>query len=260
MADVARQLGGDTFNIMILSLLIVVAVLVASFVVLFFITKNIYLDSYFVLDAFFDAQNTAASSALARIAFASNAYVFAAIFVVVIVDNLSRILITSFILAAVIDLLGYANIEEQINEARARFMKRHVIICGYNELAWQLMQRLKSGKIKCIVMVQDQEQNKELNAQHVVNLALDFTEERSLLRANIRSASAVVLASEDDASNVLGALVARKLNPSIKIVSRLKDEHARKKVYTAGADMAVIPEHLAGLEMGEFIRKSVKAM
>ncbi|MEM0075845.1 MAG: NAD(P)-binding protein [Candidatus Micrarchaeaceae archaeon] len=256
----AVAFGTDTFNIMVLSVLIVVAILLISFFALLFITKNTYLDSYFVLDAFFDAQNTAASSALATIAFSSGTMIFSIIFIVVVIDNLSRILVTSFILAAVIDLLGSANIEELINETRAKLLKNHVIICGYNELAEQLIERLASKKVKSLVIIQQAEINNELNAKHTVNLALDFTDERSLLRANIGKAKAIVFASEDDADNALGTLVAKKLNPNIKIVSRLKDEHTRKKIYIAGADMAVIPEHLAGLEIGEFIRKSIRGM
>ncbi|MEM3781449.1 MAG: NAD(P)-binding protein [Candidatus Micrarchaeaceae archaeon] len=252
--------SSDTFNIMVLSVAIVATVLFVSFIALLLITKNAYLDSYFVLDAFFDAQNTAASSQLAAIAFSSKPLTFGVIFAIVIIDNLSRILVTSFILAAVIDLLGFANIDERINEIRAKFMKGHVIICGYNELAEQLMKRLDAKKIKYLVLVQQPSANNELNSRRIVNLSLDFTAERSLRLANIGNAKAVVLASGDDADNALGTLVARKLNPNIKIISRLKDERARKKIYIAGADMAVIPEHLAGLEIGEFVRKSIRSV
>ena len=247
----------DTFNIMLLSVVIVVAILLVSLAILWLITKNAYLDAYFVLDAFFDAQNTAASSSLASLAFSLGVFKLSSIFAIVVIDNISRILITSFIFAAVIDYLRYANIEELINEARAKISRSHVVICGYNELSQQLMERLDKKGIKYVVVVRSLEKAKQLSSQHVLNLVLDFTDEQSLKKASIEKAQAVVFASESDSDNTLGALVARRLNPKIKIIARLKDERTRKKAYIAGVDMAVIPEYLAGLEMGDFIRRQM---
>ncbi|MGC8628648.1 MAG: NAD-binding protein [Candidatus Micrarchaeia archaeon] len=249
----------DSFNVMILSLLIVLVVLAVSVVILWFYTKDAYLDSYFVLDAFLDAQNTAASSQLAEFAFSTGGLALAVIFLIVIVDNLSRILITSFILAAVIDFISYANIEESLNEFRAKLLKKHVIICGYNDLADVLIRMLRRRRMRFVVLVQSVDVGKKLNAEHVHNLVLDFTEERSLRLAGISKASSIVFVSESDSDNTIGALLAKKLNPSIRILSRLKDEHARRKIYIAGADMAVIPEYLAGLEIGDYIRRAIKA-
>jgi len=247
----------DTFNVMALSLVIVIVLMLVSLVVLLFTTHDAYLDAYFILDVFFDAQDTSASSELAPIAFSSGLGKFLPLFALVVVDNISRILIVSFILAAVIDFLSYANIEEFFNELRARFMNGHVIVCGYNELSAQLIERLYSVNKKCVVIEQDRKKVENVHSMRTPILNMDFTEEQAMKLANISKASAVVLASENDADNVLGALVARRLNSGIKIVSRLKDEHVRKKAYIVGADMSVIPEHLAGLEIGEFVRKGM---
>ncbi len=249
----------EATDVMLVAIVIVTLIIAISFAILWIFTKDVYLDLYFLLDSFFDAQNTAASSSLAELAFSSDIYKLAIIFAIVVVDNLSRILVTSFIIAAVIDILNYANIEELLNEFRAKFFGNHIIVCDYNGLAEELMQKLRNKGIKYLFIVNSTEKAAKLSARHIPNLSLDFTEEKSLVLAGIKNAKAIVFASESDVDNTLGALVARKLNPNIRILLRLKDEHSRKKAYIAGADMAVIPEHLAGLEMGEFIIKGIKA-
>jgi len=249
----------EATDVMLVAIVIVAIVIAVSFAILWIFTRDIYLDLYFVLDSFFDAQNTAASSSLAELAFSSGTYKLATIFAVVVVDNLSRILVTSFIIAAVIDILNYANIEELLNEFRAKFFSGHIIICDYNELAEELMQKLRSKGTKYLLVVNSTEKAAKLSAKHIPNLSLDFTKEKTLRLAGIQNAKAIVFVSESDVDNTLGALVARRLNPDIKILLRLKDEHSRKKAYIAGADMAVIPEHLAGIEIGEFVIRGVKA-
>ena len=56
-------------NVMILTLAIVLLVVIVSVLVLWSITKDAYLDAYFVLETLTDAQNTAASTELAGMAF-----------------------------------------------------------------------------------------------------------------------------------------------------------------------------------------------
>ena len=136
----------DTFSVMAITLIVVAAVLLVSVVILWVFTNDIYLDAYYVLETFFDVQNTSAASALAAIAFVPGSASLSYVLAVVIADNLSRLLIVSFILAAVIDLLEYANVEEFINEFKAHALRNHVIICGYNEMSRSLMKKLKGHR------------------------------------------------------------------------------------------------------------------
>ena len=246
----------DTFNVMGLTIGIVIVVILVSIFLLWVLTKNIYLDSYFALDAFFDAQNTAGAEGLAALAFSYSTARFVPIFFIVMIDNMSRILITSFILAAVIDFLNYANIEETINEFRAKFLRNHVILCGYNDMADALIERLKKTGAKYVVIEPDKKKNGELNERRFLTIMRDYTKEDTFKLVKIEKAKAVVLSSENDVDNVVGAIIAKKLNPKIKILSRLKDEHARNEVYGIGVDMAIIPERLAGLEIGDLVCRS----
>jgi voltage-gated potassium channel len=249
----------DTFNVMILTLGITLVVVICSIIALWFLTKNLYLDSYFTLQSFFDIQNIEASTELAAIAFTMSMGGLISILIIVIVDNLSRILIVSFIIAAVIDFLNYANVEGLINDFKSRGLRNHVILCGYNEIAERLIKRFDAQKTKYIVIVPKGTRETELNERKILNILGDFTEEPVLKNARVEDAQAIVFISENDVDNIVGSLVARRLNPRIKIMSRLGEDSIRKRVYGIGMDMAVIPEHLAGLEMGEFVSKAYGA-
>jgi voltage-gated potassium channel len=245
----------DTFSIMALTLIIVAAVLLVSVAVLWLYTHDIYLDAYYVLETFFDVQNTAAATTLAATAFSSGPGTLFSILAVVVADNLSRLLIVSFILAAVLDLLEYANVEEFINEVKARALRDHVILCGYNDMSGTIMKKLKGAKIGYIVVTSDKTENQQLNESKILNLFGESADAAVLQKAGIERARAVIFTSENSVENVMSALAARRSSEKVKVMTRLDNEHVRRKVYGIGVDLAVIPEQLAGYEMGEYVSK-----
>ncbi len=246
----------DAFNVMVLTIVIAFVVIAFSAFALSAITHNFYLDSYFTLEAFFDAQNTAASTELAAIAFAESPSQWVPIVLIVVIDNLSRILIVSFIIAAVIDFLTYANVEQIINVFKARGLKNHVIICGYNDIADRLIKKLEEQHTSYIVLDPTKGRDTEFAEKRILGIVGDFTSQDLLSTARIGRAYAIAFVSDSDVNNVTSAMVARRLNPRIKVLVRLADEGIRKQVYGIGADMAVIPEYLAGIEMGEYMVRS----
>ncbi len=246
----------DAFNVMLLTIAIVGIIVIGSMLVLQSITHNFYLNSYFSLEVFFDAQNTAASTQLAGLAFASPPGVLVSLLVVVFVDNLSRILIVSFIIAAVMDFMNYANLEDTLNRARARFMRGHVILCGYGRISAMLMQKLSASHIKSFVVEPDKGREKLFSDEKVVGVLGDFTDSAVLENAGVARASAVAFLSDNDARNIVGSITAKRLNPKVKVLVKLSDEDVRKQVYGIGIDVTVVPEHLAGVELADYLLRS----
>ena len=243
----------DTFSVMTLTFAVVASVLFISVLILWFCTKNIYLDAYYVLETFFDVQNTSAASELALLTFGTSSLV--PVLAVVVADNLSRLLVVSFILAAVLDLLEYANVEDTINGFKARALRNHVILCGYNEMCESLMKKLKVAGIPYIVITSDKKESQALNERKTLNIFGDSSDLNVLEKAGIGRARAIVFTSKNAMENVMSALTARRSSEKVKIMSRLDNEHVRRKVYGIGVNLAVIPEQLAGLEMGEYLSK-----
>jgi len=247
----------ETYNVMILAFAIIMVLIPITLLLLWHYTGNLYLVAYAVLESFIGVQNTAASYDLGLIAFATYGLDrLVPVLSILVVANIGRTLMLSFILAAVLDSLEYANFEELINRVKAKFLRNHVIICEYNKIAETLIKGLKSTRVPFVV-VENKNAKTGLDEKKILSFTGDPTDHITMKLAGICNARAIVFVSENDVENILGAIVARKLNPKIKIMSRLSEAGISKKTHHIGVDITVIPEYLAGLGMGEYIVKKV---
>jgi voltage-gated potassium channel len=67
----------------------------------------------------------------------------------------------------------------------------------------------------------------------------DAADRRLLVRAGIDTASSVLLTTNDDAMNVYLAVFCRRLNPGLRIVSRITHERNVEAIHRAGADFVL---------------------
>jgi Trk K+ transport system NAD-binding subunit len=67
----------------------------------------------------------------------------------------------------------------------------------------------------------------------------DAADRRLLERAGIRSARSVVLTTNEDAVNIYLAVYCRRLNPDLRIVSRITHERNLEAIHRAGADFVL---------------------
>ncbi len=243
--------GQEAKNVLTSVVFITAVIMVVLLVVLWFITKDIYLDLYYLLETLFDAPNVAASFDLATIAFSGSVQRMLGLTGIVIVAQLSRVLFISFIIAAVLDMIVYSNIDAIVNRIRAMRLRNHVIICGYSPLAENLIMKLSKEKKSFVVVEHDRKNMPALETLRALTILGNYAEESVLKSAGIANAKAILFTSQDDFENIIGALTAKKMNTRIKVLTRAGREEVRKKMYRIGVDMCVLPEYLAGIEMGE---------
>jgi Trk K+ transport system NAD-binding subunit len=67
----------------------------------------------------------------------------------------------------------------------------------------------------------------------------DAADRRVLMDAGLAEAPSVVLTTNDDAMNIYLAVYCRRLNPELRIVSRITHERNIEAIYRAGADFAI---------------------
>jgi Trk K+ transport system NAD-binding subunit len=94
--------------------------------------------------------------------------------------------------------------------------------------------------------------------ENLVNLGVsaiygNFADEKILAGASFDRAEYVIFATEKDYENLLGIITVHHLNDRIKIFSRARDQQAVPKMHRAGAALCVVPEILAGLDIGSKI-------
>jgi len=67
----------------------------------------------------------------------------------------------------------------------------------------------------------------------------DAADRRVLMDAGLKEAPSVVLTTNDDAMNIYLAVYCRRLNPELRIISRITHERNIEAIYRAGADFAI---------------------
>ncbi len=125
---------------------------------------------------------------------------------------------------------------------------KHIIIAGYGDVGRQVAKILRSQNIPYIVV-----DKKALGDEKQV--IGDAADETSLEKANINSASILVVTLNDDSSNIYTTLIARKMNPDLHIIVRANLESSISKLYRAGADYVLSLSRIGGKMLTKLIEE-----
>ena len=139
-------------------------------------------------------------------------------------------------------------------------MKNHTIVCGLGRTGLAAIQELHREKIPFVVIEKDHEKiDKALETFHNMRYLIgDATDDETLLKAGIKSASNLIITTSNDSENLFITLSAKNLNSRIKIVSRASEESSIPKLKMAGADEVISPNTIGGIRMASMaIRPNV---
>lgn len=117
-------------------------------------------------------------------------------------------------------------------EVMTETLKGHVVVCGAGRVGYRVVAQLKALG-RDVVVVEKREDAafvSVLRDEKVPLLIDDIRSPQCLPRTNVKQASAIVCATDDDLANLNIALDARRLNPGIRVVMRLFDDDLVAKV------------------------------
>lgn len=97
-------------------------------------------------------------------------------------------------------------------------MRGHIVVCGDDPLGLRIIEQLRAGGHQVVVVSTPTE----------------------LLDAGIYDASALICADDDDALNLEIALLARQLNPTVRVVARLGNSVLREAVSVGNGPGAIL--------------------
>lgn len=176
------------------------------------------------------------------------------------------IIINLGIFAFVISVLTTYLVEGKLRSVFKSFMtdreisklKDHVIVCGYGRNGSQACEELISEGREFVVIEKNPEVRQSvtstLNFQMILaDAALDNT----LRIAGIERAKDIIITTPSDAANVFITLTARELKPGINIIARASEKETESKLYRAGANRVILPDHLGGMIMAQMVTKPV---
>jgi voltage-gated potassium channel len=130
-------------------------------------------------------------------------------------------------------------------------LDNHVLVLGYSDLTDSLLDELADEDV--VVITDDSDEAADLKDRDVNVLTDDPTDGEALRNARIADARGVVVATRDDAQDVMAILAARKANPDVRVVGAANDYSNVDKLEKVGADEVISPMNIGGRILGRSI-------
>ncbi len=203
------------------------------------------------LDALYQTMITLSTVGYTDLVHSNGGRIFNIVFMAV---GVGTFVVTLSLLAAFLvegrlrEAIGRRRMERDIAE-----LEDHIIVCGYGRFGQQVCANLAGHGLAYAVVDLDPERVTQAEAEGVMALYADATEDQSLVRAGIHRARGVISALGSDASNVYVALTAKELRPSVTIVTLSRDPSAESKLRAAGADYVISPYAIGAVNMARRI-------
>jgi Trk K+ transport system NAD-binding subunit len=119
------------------------------------------------------------------------------------------------------------------------------VIAGFGDVGAAAYQELRNAGISCIVVD---------SKKHDVNQVVGNAENEEILKnAHIEDAQFCIVALNNDDVNIFTTLMARNLNPAIRILARANTPVSVDKLYRAGADYVALLPMIGGQTIGRII-------
>lgn len=134
-------------------------------------------------------------------------------------------------------------------------MENHVVVVGYGRNGGQVVNELIDLGNDLIVVDESHEIVINNMGKPVRFIEGDATQDEVLIKADIKTAQALIATLPSDADNLFVVLTARSLNPDLKIISRASSESSEQKLRMAGVDSVVMPERVGGAHMATLVAK-----
>ncbi|TYT63263.1 NAD-binding protein [Natrialba swarupiae] len=133
-----------------------------------------------------------------------------------------------------------------MTESELELLSDHVLVLGYGELTEPIVDELADNDREFVVVTSDNDASDALSRHDIPVIMADPSDEAPLHRAKIEQASAVLVATNEDAQDALTILTARQLAPDTHIVAAATDRENTKKLERAGADTVISPALIGG--------------
>jgi voltage-gated potassium channel len=135
----------------------------------------------------------------------------------------------------------------QLDRIKVSTMSNHIIVMGYSFLGKYVAEKLKEMGTEYIVVAKDDEQAEVAQNAGIVAISspVNLVYE-ALKKAGIERASALVATYDDDGDNMLIVMVAKQLNPKIRVVTIINERELREGAKAAKADVVVAPSDIIG--------------
>lgn len=136
----------------------------------------------------------------------------------------------------------------------------HYVVCGAGQTGTAVLRELRSTGQRCVVIEHNHAhlQTIEADMPDVLQLHGDCADDETLAKAGVSRAAGIVVCTDDDKNVLVTTVLARQLNPTLRIVARATSERVGTRLRQAGADAVVSPAQIGGMRLAsELLRPTV---
>ncbi len=145
-----------------------------------------------------------------------------------------------------------ANAFGNMTPSSLALLEDHVIVLGYGDITGPILEEL-ADTVDVVVVTPDSDVASRLDDADVNVLTGDPTDGETLAQAGAEYARGAIVATEDDAQDVLAILAMREVNPDIRIVGAAHEAQHADKLRNVGADRVISPTVIGGRLLGRSV-------
>jgi voltage-gated potassium channel len=134
-------------------------------------------------------------------------------------------------------------------------LKDHVVVCGYGRVGRAVAMDLDRNDTPLVVIESDSRAINRANEDGHTAVQGDCTEDHTLRASSIDTARGLIAALDSDAANVYLILMAREIQPELRILARSERSGTRQRLLRAGADRVITPSDLAAHQLCHLMLK-----
>lgn len=153
-------------------------------------------------------------------------------------------------------LLRSIDIKASLAKRRAKRLSGHMILSPINSFSIELARNLKQRNLEFMMVDKNLKRVDGAIDGGFIAVEEDITKEGPNNHLYFSKAKMLVLLGDDDVENVLITIEAKKNNPNLTILARIKRREDMDRVLHSGVSYAIMPETAVGDEIGEFLLKS----
>jgi voltage-gated potassium channel len=145
-----------------------------------------------------------------------------------------------------------------MSDLKINKLTNHVIVCGFGRNGKEACEELRLSGKQFVVIEKGSEVLEEFKTNAQAHIVIGNAISDNILKAaGIERAQVIIIATPSDADNVFITLTSRVMKPDIKIIARASEKESESKLYRAGANNVIMPEHLGGMFMAQMVTKPV---
>ncbi|HWR89733.1 MAG TPA: potassium channel protein [Dissulfurispiraceae bacterium] len=142
--------------------------------------------------------------------------------------------------------------------SRISGLSGHYIVCGADRTGMSVIEELVKIRRDFVVIENSPDRIRDLMGRGILCVEGRATRDAVLLQAGIERARGLISSLETDAENLFVVITAKRLAPSVRVISKAIEEESDEKIRMAGADSVVLPDFIGGMRMvSEMVRPSV---